>query len=122
MLSRSPWVVTLEGFLRPSEGDAFVSTCNSSFARSLAGDQLSPVRTSFQCWCSHDACIRHPEVQALTARVAELTRIPEGHAEYAQVIRYEPGQFYRAHHDQVWPPDSALSLPERLTLLALTGA
>ena len=48
----SPWVVTLENFINDEEVAAFISGCSDHFDRSLAGDQLSPVRTSQQCWCS----------------------------------------------------------------------
>jgi len=115
VLSRNPWVVTLDNFLQDEEGAAFVSRCNGSFARSLAGDQLSPVRTSHQCWCSHDGCLYDPHVVALTRRVSELTRIDEANAEFAQVIQYSPGQFYRAHHDQ----NSAPWTPQGVRLLTV---
>ena len=51
-----PWVVTLENFLSDEEGEAFVNGCASHFDRSLAGDQLSPVRTSqqFHAYSSSD--------------------------------------------------------------------
>lgn len=39
-----PWVVTLQNFLSAAEVDAFIDGCSRHFARSLAGDELSPVR------------------------------------------------------------------------------
>lgn len=36
-----------------------------------------------------------------------ITRMPVDNAEYMQILRYEPGQFYRVHHDQQtahWTP------------------
>lgn len=46
--AKAPWVVTLENFISDEEIEAFKTSCASQFQRSLAGDQLSPVRTSQQ--------------------------------------------------------------------------
>jgi hypothetical protein len=113
VLSTKPWVVTFDRFLKDEEGEAFLRHCNESFARSLAGDQLSEVRTSWQCWCSAPSCLNDPAVRAVTARVSHLLNIPEPHAEYAQIVRYEPGQFYKRHHDQ----NSATWTPQGVRLL-----
>ena len=59
-LSTDPWVVQLEDFIGDEEAAAFVSTCESKFERSLAGDMLNPVRTSHQCWCNFAACFANP--------------------------------------------------------------
>ena len=95
-----PWVVTLENFLSDEEGEAFVSGCSSHFDRSLAGDQLSPVRTSQQCWCSDNACERNPLTQIVAERIANVTSVPTRYMEPFQVLKYETGQFYKQHHDQ----------------------
>lgn len=96
----APWVITLEDFISDAEADAFTSSCAKHFDRSLAGDQLSPVRTSYQCWCSANECEEHPLTKAVAARISNLTRAPVRYMEPFQVVRYEPGQFYRVHHDQ----------------------
>jgi len=83
------------------------------------------VRTSSQCWCSNNACERSPLTQAVAHRIANLTMVPhERYFEPFQILRYEPGQFYRVHHDQncgLFTPQGArvytffmyLSTPER---------
>ena len=43
--AHAPWVVSLHDFVTDAEAEAFTSTCQKHFDRSLAGDQLSPVRT-----------------------------------------------------------------------------
>ncbi len=96
----SPWVVTLANVLSEEEADAFVDGCSSHFQRSLAGDQLSPVRTSSQCWCADNECGRNPLTQLVAERISNLTRAPIRYMEPFQVLKYEVGQFYRAHHDQ----------------------
>ncbi|KAL1510787.1 hypothetical protein AB1Y20_007073 [Prymnesium parvum] len=97
---KAPWVVTLQNFINDSEAAAFVTTCTSHFERSLAGDSLSPVRTSDQCWCSGNECDGHPLTNSVAERISDLVRTPIRYMEPFQVIRYDVGQFYRRHHDQ----------------------
>lgn len=96
----APWVLTLEKFVSDAEADAFVKSCESHFERSLAGDQLSPVRTSQQCWCSHNECDGHPLTKAVEERIANLTQAPIRYMEPFQILKYKKGQFYKRHHDQ----------------------
>ena len=35
----------------PNQAEAFISSTKDGFSRSLAGDHISPVRTSQQAWC-----------------------------------------------------------------------
>ena len=85
-----------------------ISLAGDKLERSLAGDQLSPVRTSTQYWCDDsDDCTQHPVVLKITERMMNITGMPVDHAEYFQILRYEKGQFYRQHHDQQtahWTP------------------
>ncbi|KAL1529787.1 hypothetical protein AB1Y20_000721 [Prymnesium parvum] len=46
--SVDPYVVTFDNFISDEEADAFLSTTQGHFDRSLAGDMVSPVRTSKQ--------------------------------------------------------------------------
>ena len=46
--SVDPYVVTFDDFVSDEEADAFISTTRDHFERSLAGDIVSPVRTSQQ--------------------------------------------------------------------------
>ena len=104
-----PWVVTFDRFISDEEADAFITTTDHHFKRSLAGDQISPVRTSQQAWCQHGIapdCVDHPLVNRVHERVVNLTGVPKPNAEFFQVLRYEPGQFYKTHHDQNTDPQS----------------
>lgn len=42
---------------------------------------------------------RDPLLQGIDRRVEEFTRIPKSHQEQVQVLRYDKGQRYTAHHD-----------------------
>jgi hypothetical protein len=98
----APWIITLRNFLSEAEVDNFISTCSSHFDRSLAGDQVSPVRTSRQCWCADDnGCGRSALARLVEERVRNVTNVPSAaYMEPFQVLKYEPGQFYKVHHDQ----------------------
>ena len=107
-LSTDPYVVQFEDLITSDEAADMIERCGDRLERSFAGDQLSPVRTSTQCWCddSHD-CITHPTVARITERMMNITQLPVNNAEYFQILRYEPGQFYKSHHDQQtahWTP------------------
>ena len=50
VLSSDPYVVIFDDFISDAEAAAIRRLCEPHFERSMAGDQLSPVRTSHQCW------------------------------------------------------------------------
>lgn len=106
-VSTSPPILLLKNFITEEEASAFLRVCKQSFERSLAGDQLNPVRTSYQCWCNFAGCFTDPTVHKVTSRINKLLGIPYNNGEDLQIVRYEPGQFYRRHHDQntaIWTP------------------
>lgn len=107
VLHRDPWIVEFQEFLKPWEADKLLEKAGHDFERSLAGDGVTPVRTSSTSWCNVQHCLEDPLVQTVRARIANLTRVPWKNAEHLQVLRYQPGQFYREHHDQNSPRFSA---------------
>jgi hypothetical protein len=111
--SSAPYVLTFDKFVTDDECEAFISTTASHFERSLAGDVVSPVRTSKQAWCQPGIateCYNHPLTQRVAERVANVTGVPVVNAEFFQVLRYEPGQFYKVHHDQNARPASLMGV------------
>jgi len=107
VLHREPWIVEFQEFLTPHETDHVLKTAGHSFERSLAGDGVTPVRTSSTSWCNVETCLRDTLFQTVRARISNITRVPWQNAEHLQVLRYHPGQFYREHHDQNSPQYSA---------------
>ena len=86
---------------RPAVARTSSIVAGDKLERSLAGDQVSHVRTSTQYWCDDsDECTSHPTIRAVTERMMNVAKMPVDHAEYFQILRYEKGQFYRQHHDQ----------------------
>jgi len=106
---QGPWIITFDNFVTDDEAEAFITTTDHHFKRSLAGDMVSPVRTSQQAWCQYGIapeCVEHPLVNRVHERVVNVTGVPKPNGEFFQVLRYEPGQFYKVHHDQNTDPDS----------------
>jgi len=108
VLSREPWVVTLDNFVTDAEIAALIDTNKEHFERSTdtgsmnefgeTGKLVSKSRTSSNSWCRHD-CERHPQVSNLYDKIAEVTGVPRTHYESFQVLQYLPGQRYGVHHD-----------------------
>jgi len=107
VLSTDPWVVTFDDFLNDKEVKALIST-QKKWERSTAtgtsnefgetGRILSQGRTSSNSWCNKD-CESHPDVQSVIKKIERVTKVPYSHYESFQVLRYELGQKYVAHHD-----------------------
>ena len=104
-----PWVVVFNSFLTEYEADALVEGGRrEGFQRSTdqgkvnaAGEQekvVSRSRTSSNAWCL-SKCQRTPGVSDVTAKIERVTGIPEGNYESFQILEYQPGQFYKTHHD-----------------------
>lgn len=105
---KAPYVLQFEDMISAEEAAAMVSVAGDKLERSLAGDAVSPVRTSTQYWCDDsDGCTSHPTIMNVTRRLMDVVGLPVENAEYFQILRYEKGQFYRVHHDQQtahWTP------------------
>ena len=103
-------VIQFEDLLSEAEAEDMINRCRDfgKFERSQAGDQISSVRTSSQCWCDDtNDCLANPSVRAVTERMLNVTRLPYNNAEYFQILQYHVGQFYKTHHDQqtaFWTP------------------
>jgi hypothetical protein len=66
---------------------------------------LEQVRTSFQCWCNFAGCFTDPTVHNVTLRINKLLNIPYNNGEDLQIVRYEPGQFYRRYRPTAPTPN-----------------
>ncbi len=103
---KGPWVVTIDNFLSEAEVRAMVEKGGHHFERSLAGDGVSPVRTSKTSWCNVPFCENDPTIKSIKARVANVTGVPLANSEHVQVLHYDAGDFYKQHHDQNANPRS----------------
>ncbi len=71
-------------------------------------------RTSNNAWCTNE-CYDDPMVKAVTEKIAELTGVSSEYYEHLQLLKYEEGQFYRAHHDYIVKDATRLPGPRILT-------
>ena len=106
-LSRDPYVIQIDNFMSIDESNGIVKTVKTwerstdvglSNSYGEVGRVLSQSRTSSNAWCQHE-CENDPYVKAVVARIERVTRVPWDNYESFQILRYEPGQFYRTHHD-----------------------
>lgn len=107
-LSRDPYVVFFHNFVSDDEITALLYTVEDNWERSTdtgkmnefgeTGRVLSQSRTSSNAWC-RSKCENHPLVRNVMDRIAAVTHIPIDNYESFQILRYEEGQYYRAHHD-----------------------
>jgi len=124
LVNQDPPVVVFDHFLNASEVGVLVSLgFQSGFRRSKNAVQdssldkdgvmeksaksmaVSDIRTSQTAWCSVEPCVHNSTVLEVRRRMSEITTVPEENFEFLQMLRYEPKQFYRLHHDFI--PDQS---------------
>mmetsp|Transcript_5827 Transcript_5827/g.17239 ORF Transcript_5827/g.17239 Transcript_5827/m.17239 type:complete len:413 (+) Transcript_5827:1698-2936(+) len=111
-LHREPWILRFERFLEPELADKLVAAAGHDFQRSRAtGDEVtsssaSYARTSTTSWCNVPSCLEDATFLQVRARISELMRVPWQNSEHLQLLRYEAGQYYTEHHDQIAPRHS----------------
>lgn len=106
--SGGPWVITMENIVSAEEAEILIALgAEEGYVRStdvgkMKADgtterSVSTGRTSSNAWCVKE-CYEDPAAQAVVHRLTNVTGINETNSEYLQLLRYEPGQFYNAHH------------------------
>ena len=106
-----PWVVVLENFVTAEEADRLVEIGKSQgYDRSADvgkekpdgshESKVSDSRTSHNTWCK-EGCSDDPLVAPVVNRIANTMGTQVANAEYLQLLQYEPGQYYRQHHDYI---------------------
>jgi prolyl 4-hydroxylase len=109
-----PWVVTFDGFITDEECERLIQLgydagykrsedvgANTLFDGSFDSTK-STRRTSENAWCTDKSGCRDDEVvQRIMNRIGNVTGIPSYHSEDFQILKYEVGEFYRAHHDYI---------------------
>jgi prolyl 4-hydroxylase len=108
VVSRDPWVITIDNFVTDEQRDAVIKETAGQFRRSTdtgAKDEhgveekvKSQGRTSTNAWC-FDACSANPLVKSIYTRIEKLTGVEVGNYEQLQVLDYVDGQYYKEHHD-----------------------
>jgi prolyl 4-hydroxylase len=124
ILSRSPWIITIDKFISDKEIDAILKSA-TKWERSTdtgksneygeTGKLLSSLRTSSNSWC-RERCERKPLVADTFNRIEKLINIPKENFEMYQILKYEKGQYYSAHHDSSTHQDNFPSGKRILTI------
>jgi prolyl 4-hydroxylase len=93
---------TRDACLTEADCAAIISAADQQLAPSgLLGPQRENYRTSSGAWLGPDDAGSAQE--KLRQLVIDITGLPRENQENIQVLRYEPGQEYRQHHD-FWHP------------------
>jgi prolyl 4-hydroxylase len=109
VVSTDPYIVTIDNYIDDATIAAILKTSEGKYSRSTdAGSRdaktgevqkkVSSGRTSRNAWC-RGGCHDHPLVQKLFQKFSATTGIVNENYEKMQVLHYEPGQYYHAHHD-----------------------
>ncbi|KAH7447979.1 hypothetical protein KP509_01G130600 [Ceratopteris richardii] len=104
VISWSPRIFLYHNFLSPEECDYLIAIARPRLGKSTVVDVNtgkgveSKVRTSTSMFLT-SAERNYPMIEAIEKRISAYAMIPVENGELLQVLRYEPGQFYRPHHD-----------------------
>ena len=104
----SPRIVVVDDFLTDDECEHLKSLAASSLTRSTVVDRetgegrMDTVRTSKGGFLS---AAQTPTVAIIEERIAQFTGTPAANGEPFQILRYDAGDQYLAHHDWFDPTD-----------------
>ncbi len=95
---KDPRVVVIEDFLTKSECAKLRELADGKFERSkvTGPTNVDRARTSHT---AHLHAVDDPVITAVRKKAAAVCDVPVDHIEPLQVVRYNPGQFYKAHYD-----------------------
>ncbi|HEX8669187.1 MAG TPA: 2OG-Fe(II) oxygenase [Allosphingosinicella sp.] len=103
ILSESPSVSLLRSFMTPRECDYLADAASPLFSDSVVVDPATgrlvrdPVRTSEAA--AFPLALEDPLIHALNRRIGAASGTDPAQGEPLQVLRYRPGQEYKAHSD-----------------------
>ncbi|TFE01777.1 2OG-Fe(II) oxygenase [Jeotgalibacillus salarius] len=103
-----PLVVVLEDVLSCEECDQLIQLSMDRMKRSkISSDRVvNQMRTSSGMFFEES---ENDLVNTIEKRLAKIMNIPVEHAEGLQILKYTPGQEYKAHHDYFLPTSKAAS-------------
>jgi hypothetical protein len=108
VLSQEPWIIQFDNFLSNELIDSLLAQVNGNWERSSesgeidvtgAGSKLTTAtRTSSTFWCNNEC--QHTEVSYNVASlIQKIIKIPTYHFEPIQILKYNVGESFVAHHD-----------------------
>jgi hypothetical protein len=102
LISKDPWLIVIDDFLSDAECDALV-LCGTNAGLTQTADVSTRGRQS-SYHRSRRASIALCEtedgiISDLYSRIEELVQVPHANTEPIQIVKYNPGQFHKLHHD-----------------------
>jgi prolyl 4-hydroxylase len=99
-ISASPRIAFVPEFVTDDDCNEILRIASSQLTRSLVeGAGVDPARTSSQAWLP----VAFGIGKKLEQLAADLLHFPVGSCERVQVLRYQVGEFYKAHFDYFNP-------------------
>ncbi|KQJ82081.1 hypothetical protein BRADI_5g05630v3 [Brachypodium distachyon] len=104
VISWTPRIIVFHNFLSSEECDFLKEIARPRLEISTVVDVAtgkgvkSDVRTSSGMFVNSEER-KFPVIQAIEKRISVFSQIPVENGELIQVLRYEPSQYYRPHHD-----------------------
>ena len=133
-----PWVITIDNFLTDEECDFMIEAGKQlGYERSVETttlrdgsweeNQISEARTSTNAWCddetitlnldnSTESCKDSQTIRNVKEKMELFTSVPPTNSEHLQLLNYDPGQFYKVHHDYIEAHAPLPSGPRILTM------
>ena len=103
VLSQSPYVEVFERAFSARECEFLIRAADPLMQPAVIVDPQTGRQTRNNVRTSDAAgfplVLENPAIHAINRRIAALSGIPVSHGEPLQVLRYRPGQEYRAHSD-----------------------
>lgn len=90
------------------------SLCQYQLTQLCCVDEITEVRTSSHAWCT-DECYDDATVKTIRQRIFDVTGVPSNNYECLQLLKYNVGQFYRAHDDAITVHNEQSHGPRLLT-------
>ena len=88
--------IVYDNLVTPQEAEHIITTAKGSFKEStIIGGFDTSIRKSKTTWLYLD----DPVVKGIIQRICDMTGYPIENTEALQVVQYEPGGFYKEHHD-----------------------
>ncbi|KAG7343753.1 2-oxyglutarate/Fe(II) oxygenase [Nitzschia inconspicua] len=97
-----PWILVIDNFLNVAEMERLIELGEiQGYKRSVLHETgvKESYRNSVNSWCYQDGCGQDPVAKTVLQRIYDLTEIPEDYSEDMQMLYYQPGQYYKVHHD-----------------------
>ncbi|CAK9000356.1 unnamed protein product [Durusdinium trenchii] len=101
LVQQDPPVLRLEAFLSDAEIQHIKSLALPRFVQSTVGMtyEAGQTRTSETAWLNALQDNEDEVLLNITARITQITRLPNENMEPFQVVRYQPGQSFQSHQD-----------------------